>query len=131
MPISFRYDHAHYEARRTQTTQLPATASLASYPLVPTFPVQITAASMTVIVAGTGANNTYAVSAQSAAGTFVIGTYAASTAAAGSQTSFTISSPLTVNALGSVTVTKGNEATGVAALSLEYRVPFTGGTVAA
>lgn len=131
MPISFRYDHPHYLARRTQTTDLAVTASKVTTPFVPTFPVELTAATITVTTAGTGAAATWAVSAQSAAGTFVVGTYAASTATAGSQNSFSIPTPLSISALGSVTVTKGNEATGAAVISLEYRVPFTSGTVAA
>lgn len=122
MAQSFEYDHPQYLARRDQTMPLPATASSTSGYLVSAFPVQVSAATITIITAGTNTGNTYA----AVAGTTTLGTYSASTAAAGSQSTLTASAPISLAAKATSYVVKGNDATGVALVTWEWKPTING-----
>lgn len=117
MATNFEYDHAHYLARRSVHFQGVATASGINGFWVPEFDCTLTAIKTMAVVAGTAAA-TYIFGYGTA--TTVIGTLAVGTAAM--FTAGTISPNLTLTAGQAVWAAKGNEATGIAAITYEYKV---------
>lgn len=117
MPTNFEYDHAHYLARREVAFQGAATSAGINGFWRPEFDCTLTAIKTMAVVAGTAAA-TYIFAYGTA--TTVIGTLAVGTAAM--FTAGTLSPNLALTAGQAVWAVKGAEATGVAAITYEYKV---------
>ncbi len=124
MAQSFESDHPNYLARHSVTQIVLPTVSGTRGHFIPAQAVDMSKVTLTIVTPGTSATGLVLIPTM---GGTAIGTYAAGTAVAGSQQSYTPAAPLPVAALGVTNyVVTGTDATGVFAVTWEYRASGTG-----